>query len=135
MEQFKINESLEESEIADINDRISEIRHTTAISDGYHTFGELYRYRALYNAGFFNLLHKYGVKVIKSRRHFEGDNCFGGDYFIVQAMLPTGQVTNHYQLDLWDLFKIPEQDRAYRWDGHTPAEAADRLEKYIQEWL
>lgn len=91
-----LDNSIEESEIAEINSRIQDIRHTTEISDGYHTFGELYRYRMLYNAGFFNFLHKYGVKVIKSRRHFEGDLCFNGDYFIVQAMLPTGQVTNHY---------------------------------------
>ena len=26
------------------------------VSDGYHTFNELYRYRMLYNAAFFNLL-------------------------------------------------------------------------------
>lgn len=28
------------------------------VSDGYHTFNELYRYRMLYNAAFFNELAK-----------------------------------------------------------------------------
>lgn len=39
------------------------------VSDGYHTFNELYRYRMLYNAAFFNLLARNGqVEVCKSRR-------------------------------------------------------------------
>lgn len=36
------------------------------VSDGYHTFNELYRYRMLYNAAFFNLLARSGqVEVCK----------------------------------------------------------------------
>lgn len=62
------------------------------VSDGYHTFNELYRYRMLYNAAFFNLLARNGqVEVCKSRRHSDGEKCFGSDdWFIVMAMLPTG---------------------------------------------
>lgn len=33
------------------------------ISDGYHTFNELYRYRMLYNAAFFNELAKKGDHI------------------------------------------------------------------------
>lgn len=48
------------------------------VSDGYHTFNELYRYRMLYNAAFFNLLARSGqVEVCKSRRHSDGEKCFG----------------------------------------------------------
>lgn len=44
------------------------------VSDGYHTFNELYRYRMLYNAAFFNLLAGSGqVEVCKSRRHSDGE--------------------------------------------------------------
>lgn len=46
------------------------------VSDGYHTFNELYYYRMLYNAAFFNLLPK-GL-VYKSKRHHTGEECFGG---------------------------------------------------------
>lgn len=62
------------------------------VSDGYHTFNELYRYRMLYNAAFFNLLARNGqVEVCKSRRHSDGEKCFGSDdWFIVMAILPTG---------------------------------------------
>ena len=101
------------------------------ISDGYHTFNELYRYRMLYNAAFFNMLPK--EIVHKSKRHHDGEECFGGGWFIVMANLPTGQISNHYELKDWDLFQIPEKEIADEWDGHTPNEAADRLYKYLLE--
>lgn len=51
------------------------------VSDGYHTFDELYRYRMLYNAAFFNELAKKGdIKVCKSHRHYDGEECFGGGW-------------------------------------------------------
>ena len=100
------------------------------VSDGYHTFNELYYYRMLYNAAFFNLLPKDWVH--KSKRHHTGEECFGGGWFIVMANLPTGQVSNHYELKDWDLFKVPEKEFADEWDGHTPQEAAERIKKYLQ---
>ena len=101
------------------------------ISDGYHTFNELYRYRMLYNAAFFNLLPK--QLVHKSKRHHDGEECFGGGWFIVMANLPTGQISNHYELKDWDLFQMPEKEVADEWNGHTPQEAADRLHEYLLE--
>ena len=101
------------------------------VSDGYHTFNELYYYRMLYNAAFFNLLPR--DLVHKSKRHHTGEECFGGGWFIVMANLPTGQISNHYELKDWDLFKVPEKEFADKWDGHTPQEAAERLHKYLQQ--
>ena len=100
---------------------------TGEISDGYHTFSELYEYRMLYNAHAAQGWHEAGIPVVKSWRHADGDLCFGGGWFIVTATLPTGQVSNHYAADDWDLFWVPEVECAPVWDGHTPAEAADRL--------
>ena len=99
------------------------------VSDGYHTFNELYYYRMLYNAAFFNLLPKEWVH--KSKRHHTGEECFGGGWFIVMANLPTGQVSNHYELKDWDLFKVPEKEFADEWHGHTPQEAAERIREYL----
>lgn len=101
------------------------------VSDGYHTFNELYYYRMLYNAAFFNLLPKGWVH--KSKRHHTGEECFGGGWFIVMANLPTGQISNHYEIKDWDLFQVPEKEIADEWDGHTPQEAAERLHKYLQQ--
>lgn len=103
------------------------------VSDGYHTFKELYEYRKLYNAAFFNEIakdSKYGV--VKSKRHYNGEECFGGGWFIVMAELPTGQISNHYELKDWDLFKVPEVETAPKWDGHTPKDAAERLEEFLK---
>ncbi len=114
------------------------------ISDGYHTFDELYEFRMLYNAAFFNQLaradaieNEYNTEVPryevhKSWRHNDGEECFGGGWFIVVAQLPTGQITNHYKAEHWDLFKVPERDRAVKWDGHTPQDVIKRLSEYLQ---
>ena len=103
------------------------------ISDGYHTFKELYEFRKLYNAALFNewqATHKY--EVYKSKRHFDGELCFGGDYFIVVAMLPNGQISNHYEMKDWDLFNICEYDKSrYEYDGHTSQDVLQRLESVL----
>ena len=112
-------------------EKLKEPEDKGEISDGYHTFNELYRYRMLYNAAFFNLLPKQIVH--KSKRHHDGEKCFGGGWFIVMANLPTGQISNHYELKDWDLFQIPEKEVADEWDGHTPQEAAERLHEYLLE--
>ena len=107
------------------------------VSDGYHTFKELYHFRALYNAAFFNEYYVNYGKVIKSRKHSDGKFCFDadGEWFIVMVQLPTGQISNHYHADYWDLFQVEEQEIADEWDGHTPQQAAERLEKYLRgDW-
>lgn len=102
------------------------------MSDGYHTFGELYKYRMAYNAAFFNELAIRGdVPLCKSKRHSDGGECFGGGWFIVMAELSTGQISNHYEMKYWDIFNIPEREVGFVYDGHSPKEALDRLEKYL----
>ena len=96
-------------------------------SDGYHTHRELYEYRMLYNAHAAHGWLAAGVPVVKSRRHSDGEPCFGGGWFIVVAELPTGQVSNHYRDEHWHLFEVPAVDLPPEYDGHTPADAADRL--------
>ena len=118
-----------------------EVKSIEELTDGYHTFNELYLYRVLYNAAFFNGLAFYDnwadgswhveFDVHKSKRHSDGEECFGGEWFIVMAELPTGQISNHYEMKYWDLFKIPEKGRANVWDKHTPQEAAERLKNFL----
>jgi len=102
-------------------------------SDGFHTFNELYRFRLLYNAALFNewALYTDAPEVSKSWRHSDGEKAFGGGWFVVTAQLPTGQITNHYEDKDWDLFKIPEVDKAPEWDGHTPKDVEKRLTQYL----
>lgn len=99
--------------------------------DGFHTFDELYAYRMAYNALLFNEWFKAGKNDVHwSRKHSTGEDCFGGGWFVVVAQTPSGQITNHYELkDLQWFVAIEERERAAEWDGHTPAEAFDRLRK------
>lgn len=120
---------------------------TNLISDGYHTFAELYEFRKIYNAALFNewakqkietgnlllsnppqIEYKIKYNVHKSWKHFDGELAFGGAWFIVVAVLPTGQISNHYEAKDWDLFKIPEREKAlYEFDGHTSQDVLERI--------
>lgn len=109
------------------------------VSDGYHTFGQLYDCRLAYNVALFNEwakewnrhlsdFAKPQYNVHKSKKHYDGEECFGGGWFIVVAILPTGQITNHYKLEDWDLFKIPETEKALvEFDGHNTDDVISRL--------
>ena len=135
----------------------TKLERINELSDGYHTYDELYEFRKMYNAVLFNewaikyyevlkdyegidveTLHfelqnflniiepKYNVH--KSWKHHDGELCFGGGWFIVSAMLPTGLISNHYQAEDWDLFKVPEVEKAlYEFDGHTSQDVLHRL--------
>lgn len=132
-----------------INEDISYLIHLEKemVSDGFHTFKELYQFRKVYNAALFNewtktfdekrpsfvggscyIPSKAKYNVHKSWRHFDGELCFGGGWFIVSAQLPTGQISNHYKAEDWDLFKVPEVEKAlFEFDGHTSKDVLERL--------
>lgn len=114
-------------------DREEKISDIEQVSDGYHTFAELYEYRKLYNAAFFNELAKKGIyNVHKSKdMQLEKNVLVVVGLFIVMADLPTGQISNHYELKDWDLFKCTEKSFSDIWDGHSPQEAAKRLLEYL----
>lgn len=103
------------------------------VSDGHHTFKELYEYRLLYNAALFNEWAAHGLyDVHKSTLHHDGTVPFGDPkWFIVVAELPNGQISNHYRMDDWDLFDIPGRVLPNVYDGHTPAVVAQRLRDFL----
>jgi hypothetical protein len=122
--------------ISKINKLKSQLQNCYSIknlSDGYHTFEELYEFRKLYNAALFNeWANQDKFNVQKSKRHSDGNLCFDGDNFIVVAELPTGQISNHYKLKDWDLFKIPAKEIcSIKYDNHTPEDVTIRLTKFL----
>jgi len=103
---------------------------TEDTSDGYHTFKELYAYRRAYNALLFKEWFISSLNdVHKSKKHHDGEDCFGGGWFVVTAETPVGQISNHYEMEHWDMFQIAERERANEWDGHTPKQALERMER------
>lgn len=150
MKRNKISLTIDGVLLDEINKNIqSDFIDANDVSDGYHTFGQLYDCRLAYNVALFNewgnpnttrrfedksemdgIGSKTGIRynVHKSKCHEDGELCFGGGWFIVVAVLPTGQITNHYKLEDWDLFKIPETEKALvEFDGHTTDDVIDRL--------
>lgn len=84
------------------------------ISDGYHTFNELYAHRMNL---FAVICHANQSHAWKSKLHHDGTMYL--DYFIVGINTPQGQFTYHYHMDHWDLFKVTVLDNAPEWDTHT----------------
>ena len=114
-------------------EKLEDIEDKGNISDGYHTFNELYEYRLLYNASLFNELAKQGLyDVHKSKKHSDGTIPFGDEnWFIVMAELPTGQISNHYEMRDWDLFNVPEKEKANPYDGHSLQDVVKRLRDFL----
>lgn len=83
----------------------------------------------------FNEWYKLGLyDVHKSLHHSDGELCFGGSgWFIVVAQLPTGQISNHYKIEDYDLFICEERELPALYDGHTPSEVYDRLIKMLRQ--
>ena len=87
---------------------------TNDISDGAHTFGELYEDRMML---FSIIINNHKSESWKSIHHSDG-TMFPG-YFIVGIETPNGQFTYHYELKYWDYFNCQEVYKAPIWDGHT----------------
>lgn len=123
--KYADNHPAKKQSIEEINALIKELQPNEGqVSDGYHTFDELYDFRREYNAALVNT-HIYPCH--KSLRHSDGELCFGGGWFIVMVNLPTGQISNHYEIKYWDEFNCEERECAEPWDGHTEKDVLARL--------
>lgn len=101
------------------------------LSDGYHTFGELYHHRAVL---FAMICRDNRERAWKSLLHHNPEDEMFEGMFIVGIDTPYGQVTYHYDLEYWDMFLVKELERAPEWDGSTPQDCINRIEKWATEW-
>ena len=89
----KINEIVKELEKEDIS--------RGEISDGYHTFNELYYHRML----LFSIICNQNKEIAwKSKLHDDGT--MFDDYFIVGITTPKGDFTYHYELKIGICLKL-----------------------------
>lgn len=86
------------------------------ISDGYHTFDELYEHRCLL---FINLC-LLRPKQAYWRPHYEGWPLLG-------LQLPTGQISYHVPEKYLPLFEGKVEKGGPEWDKHTPSDVVVRL--------
>lgn len=98
------------------------------VSDGYHTFEELYDHRRALTALLAALAAPEGDSWRSKAHHPDDDPMFEGGYFIVGINLPAGVITYHYKLKHWDDFAaVPELEHAPKWDGALPSATVERL--------
>lgn len=116
--------------IQDINEEIKGV-DTNQISDGYHTFGELYEHRiALYIALLKGLVYQPEVYYIwRSRKHSDGSEW--PSWFILGLDTRPGmQITYHIPAYLWEECAFANTlDKAPEWDGHTSSDVLERIKK------
>lgn len=91
-----------------------------SVSDGYHTFDELYEHRHALFGAVVRLLDGW-----KSRVHSDGTSMEG--WFIAGVTTNSGQVTYHLPDRLWYMFPGRVLDAAPEWDGHTSEDVVLRL--------
>lgn len=89
------------------------------ITDGIHTFGSLYYQRC---ALFAFIVNEHPDLAYKTRRHEDGEQCFGGGWFLVAIHTPEGDYGYHYADEFWDMFHCPELPKSPHWDGYTDAD-------------
>lgn len=96
------------------------------VSDGFHTFKQLYHQRAML---FAVIVNTHSWMAWKTKKHEDGQYCFdkNGEWFLVCIETPKGPYSYHYRTEeYWDLFDCVEIDKAKPFDGHTEKDV-DRL--------
>lgn len=108
---------------------------TGSISDGYHTFDELYSHRHTLFLAFLNEARYNMTDVFCSLKHGDGTSYPG--YMLVGATLPTGQISYHLPTAYLDTINsmgldIDILDTApVMWDGHTAEDVVTRIHSYM----
>ncbi len=98
--------------------------HAGNISDGFHTFDELYEHRV---ALFIALCRAYRPHAWKTRYHSNGEEWEG--WFILGLFSEEGkQITHHINISYWEMLEdIRTLERQPVWDGHVHKDIVERL--------
>ena len=84
------------------------------LSDGHHTFEELYNHRMI-----LTLIICLQNPSLCWKSLYHHDGTMFKDSFIVGFNTPEGNFSYHYDMKYWDAFKISELPSAPEFDGHT----------------
>lgn len=111
--------------------RMYEVDDPGKVSDGFHTFDELYDHRL----GLFAALMLSNPEISWiSPLHDDGSRIKG--WFIAGMNLPTGPITYHLPnqyLEHLNAGKIKYLNRAPEFDGHTSQDVLQRLADWVDE--
>ena len=99
------------------------------VSDGDHTFEELYHHRSLLFIAFLSMVNN----AWYSERHSDGSGYDG--WFVAGVELnPSEQITYHLPNEYLELaaLSLKHLDYAPQWDGHKSTDVLERLTKWIK---
>ena len=99
---------------------LDDTNKTDDISDGYHTFEELYYQRMMLTKTVaLAAINKFDEDTVyRSRLHSDGT--MYKDFFIVVFNTPEGNFSYHYHIMYWGVFDfLKELPNAEEFDGHT----------------
>lgn len=98
------------------------------VSDGYHTFNELYEHR---HALMLALMSQLPDKSWFSSKHDDGTEMKG--WFIAGIVLPSGTITYHMPNRLLQSAACTgakKMAKGLKWDGHPPDHVISRLKTF-----
>lgn len=128
--EFKVNQLIKTE---DQNENIQ----TNNISDGYHTFGELYNHRiALYLALLENL-DTTDFDIWWSEKHYDNTEWDGWLIVGCQNNYNGEQISYHVNADEWKVFLENSwhinhcKKSPYEFDGHSSDDVTERLKKWF----
>lgn len=103
------------------------IGENVQISDGYHTFDELYDHRITLWIALCKFLQQSDGLVWRSKLHSDGTGFEG--WFILGYRAQFGkQISYHLPMDRWNETEFATtQELAPEWDNHTPSDVIERL--------
>lgn len=105
--------------------------NTNEVSDGYHTFGELYDHRITLFIALCNVIMAGGYfkNPIVWRTKLHSDvSSFDGWFIMGINKEPGKQISYHLPIERWDDTDFAETlDKAPEFDGHTSADVLARL--------
>jgi hypothetical protein len=105
------------------------------VSDGYHTFDELYEHRHLL---YLSMLKTDLFSGWRALKHADGSTYDG--WFIVGASVPTPgheihgeQITYHLPLRLWEFcnWLTTYEVAPVAWDGHSSNDVLNRMKQFL----
>lgn len=111
---------------------------TDTVSDGFHTFGDLYDHRITL---FIKLAEYWDMRCQevgnnsgmswRSLAHHPDDKPMYANWFVLGIGKESGdQITYHLPLSRWDETDFARTlDHAPKWDGHSPSDVINRLKK------
>jgi hypothetical protein len=109
-----------------------ELLKSSAVSDGYHTFEELYHHRNILFVKLCKFVHDGGKHPVW-RSVKQSDGKMDKGWFIMGVgTLATTQITYHLPIDLWNDTMFAETlEKAPDYDQHTSKDVIDRISKLL----